>query len=87
MSKYKILYFLIFLSVSITISGQEKNKSTKDTVKATVNAPDQKKQDTIKKSLDDAIKAINDTSKVVVGATNNQIVKDTVNTQDSPSRY
>ena len=84
MSIYKILYFLIFLSVSITISGQEKDKSTKDTVKAIVNEPDQKKQDTLKKSLDDAIKAINDTSKVVVGATNNQIIKDTVNTQDSP---
>jgi hypothetical protein len=84
MSKYKILYFLIFLSVSITILGQEKDKSTKDTLKATVNVPNQKKQDTIKKPLDDTIKALNDTSKVVVGAPNNQITKDTVNTQDSP---
>jgi hypothetical protein len=84
MSKYKIPYFLIFLSVSITILGQEKDKSTKDTLKATVNVPNQKKQDTIKKPLDDTIKALNDTSKVVVGAPNNQITKDTVNTQDSP---
>jgi len=84
MSKYKIFYFVIFLGVGITVTGQEKDTSAKDTVKAVVNAPELEKQDTVEKSLDDTIKAINDTTKVVVGAPNNKITKDTINTQDSP---
>jgi hypothetical protein len=84
MSKYKILYFLIFLSLALTISAQEKDKSIKDTIKAMVNAPTQEKQDTIKNPIDVTTRSLNDTTKVVVGAPNNQIIKDTINTQDSP---
>ena len=64
--------------------AQEKDKSIRDTTKAVVNAPDQKKQDTIKKSLDNIFLVGKDSSKVVVGAPTNQIMKDTTNTQDSP---
>ena len=84
MSKHKILYFLIFLNLSITLSGQEKGRRVMDTTRAIVNAPDQKKQDTTKTSVDDTIRSLNDTTKVVVGAPANQIMKDTTNTQDSP---
>lgn len=84
MSKTKILFFLILLGLIPTISGQEKNESVVDSSKAVVNASDEKKQDSIKKPIDDKLKSINDTTKVVIGAPDNQITKDTVNTQDSP---
>ena len=84
MSKYKILFLLVFLNLTLTISGQEKDKVVIDTTRAVVNAPDQKIADTIKTSLSETTKSINDTTKVVVGAPTNQIIKDTVNTQDSP---
>ena len=84
MSKTKILFFLILLGLIPNIFGQEKNESVIDSSKAVVNASDEKKQDSIKKPIDDKLKSINDTTKVVVGAPDNKISKDTVNTQDSP---
>lgn len=84
MSKTKILFFLILLGLIPNIFSQEKNESVIDSSKAVVNASDEKKQDSIKKPIDDKLKSINDTTKVVVGAPDNQISKDTLNTQDSP---
>lgn len=84
MLRYKILSFLILLFLTTSLSSQEKDKSAIDTTKATVNVPDQKKQDTLKKPADESLRSIKDTTKMVVGAPNNQIVMDTVNTQDSP---
>ena len=84
MSGNKYLFSLILLCLSLNIFGQEKDKSTMDTTRAVVNAPTQKKQDTIKTSLDDTKRSVNDTTKIVVGAPSNKIMKDTTNTQDSP---
>ena len=67
----------------ILLYSQEKNEKANDTIKAVVNASSVENNEKTKKSLgDESTRSVNDTTKIVVGAPENEIKKDTLNTED-----
>ena len=78
-------FLFIFFMISMSVFCQEKSESLPDSAKAVVKQPQElSKQDTLNTSLSKNIISANDTTKVVVGATKNQIEKDTISTEESP---